>query len=200
MKIRISILVALVLVVISSLNAKEPDTFPTQAPSATSISSLDLKSNLLPWIMTIPNLGAEYKFANKWSVSLDVWYCPWKLTDRFSVKTAALLPEGRWWFKSNKKGSFLNLHLTVAWYNVRANAYRYQDRGRPLVGAGIGYGYRLPLNQRWGLEFEIGAGMANMKYARYYNVPNGALKDIRVSTYWGIDRLSIAATYYLSDL
>ena len=179
---------------------EETDAFPLKAPSVSLNRDLRLKTDILPWGLTIPNIGAEYGFAGKWSVSLDVCYCPWKLSQRFSVKTVAVLPEGRWWLKTNQKGSFFNIHLNLAWFNVRANDYRYQDSTRPLLGAGIGYGYRLPVNKRWAFEFEIGAGMANMKYNRYYNIPNGALKDTRVTTYWGIDRASVAITYYLCDL
>ena len=159
-----------------------------------------LKTDIVPWGLAIPNIGAEISLQSKWSLALDVLFCPWKISDRFSVKTVAILPEGRWWLKSNKKGSFFNVHLNVAWFNVRANNYRYQDSGRPLLGAGIGYGYRLPLNKRWSFEFEVGAGMANTKYDRYYNVANGALKDTRVTTYWGIDRASISVAYFLCDL
>lgn len=92
------------------------------------------------------------------------------------------------------------MHLNLGWYNVRANSYRYQDIGRPMLGAGIGYGYRLPLTDRWSIDFEIGAGMANFRYDRYYNIPNGALKDTRVTTYWGIDRLGVTVSYYISEL
>ena len=183
-----------------ALKGEEKDFFQTKAPQDVFQQQLRLKTNILPWIGTIPNLGAEYVFGNKWSAAFDVWFCPWKISDKFSVKTVAILPEGRWWFRRNNKGSFLNIHLNVAWFNVRANSYRYQDASRPLLGAGIGYGYRVRINNRWGFEFEIGAGMANAKYERYYNVDNGALIDSRVTTYWGIDRLSLAFTYNLCDL
>ena len=197
-------LVFLILVVIllspSIGRAEAPDEFQTVAPQDSYQQQLRIKTNVLPWLGAIPNLGAEYVIGDKWSVDLDVWFCPWKISDRYSIKTIAIFPEGRWWLKRNNKGSFVNVHLNIAWFNVRANAYRYQDTSRPLLGAGIGYGYRLKLNDRWGLEFEIGAGMAHTKYDRFYNVPNGALKDTRVTTYWGIDRLSVAFTYHLWDL
>lgn len=201
MRGKIALIIGLILFFIP-LRGKCADTeeFQTLAPQESLNQGLRLKSNLLPWIITVPNLGAEFMIGNKWSVAFDVWYCPWKLSDKFSLKTVAILPEGRWWLKNNNKGSFFNLHLNVAWFNLRANDYRYQDTSRPLLGGGIGYGYRLELNKRWGFEFEIGAGVANAKYDRYYNVKNGALKDTRVSTYWGIDRLSVAVTYYLCDL
>ena len=164
------------------------------------IDKLLLKSNVVPWAVTVPNLGIEYKFKEKWSLAMDVYYCPWKLSDKFSVKTVALLPEGRYWLKTNDKGSFFSLHLNVAWYNVRYNSYRYQDDKIPLLGGGIGYGYRLILDDKWGLEFSIGAGMFSARYNRYYNVENGALADTRKTTYWGIDRLGITFTYNLADL
>lgn len=186
---------------IATFNVKgENNFFPTVAPETSTNQSLRLKTNALPWFITIPNIGAEYVTGRKWSVALDVLYCPWKLSEKFSIKTLALLPEGRWWLKTNQSGSFFNFHLTVAWINVRMGHYRYQDTERPLLGAGIGYGYRLPLKGRWGLEFEIGAGMVNTKYNRYYNIPNGAVKDTRVTTYWGIDRAAVSVTYNLCDL
>ena len=193
-------LISLVIAFPLSAKGEESDRFQTIAPQDGFQEQLRLKTNLLPWLATIPNLGAEYVFAKRWSMALDVWFCPWKVTDRFSVKTVAILPEARFWVNRNNKGSFFNIHLNVAWFNVRANHYRYQDATRPLLGAGIGYGYRVRINNRWGFEFEIGAGMANAKYDRFYNVDNGALIDTRVTTYWGIDRLSVAFTYNLCDL
>ena len=184
----------------SVLKGQNQIEFSRKAPLNPVENELRLRTDILPWGLTIPNLGAEYCIDRKWSLVMNVWFCPWKLSERFSVKTVALFPEGRWWLKSVSKGSFFNVHLNLAWFNVRANDYRYQDTSRPLLGAGIGYGYRLPLNQNWAFEFEVGAGMANSKYDRYYNVPNGALKDTRVTTYWGIDRLSVAITYFLSNL
>ena len=174
--------------------------FPTVAPPPPVHQDIRLRTNLLPWVGTIPNIGIEYVVGEKWSIVADVWVCPWKISDKYSLKTVSILPEGRWWLKTNRKGSFFNVHFDVSWFNLRANRYRYQDVSRPLYGAGIGYGYRVEMSERWGFEFEIGAGVVNAKYDRYYNVPNGALKDTRVSTYWGIDRLSLAFVYYLCDL
>lgn len=196
----LKLLVLLCMLLPFGMKAEVNDSFPVVAPQGSDNPKLRLKTDLLPWLVTIPNLGAEYVINDKWSAVLDVWFCPWKLSDKFSVKTVAIFPEGRWWLKSSRKGSFFNVHLNVAWYNVRANDYRYQDTTRPLLGGGVGYGYRLELNRHWGFEFEIGAGMASMKYDRYYNVKNGALKDKKITTYWGIDRASVSLTYYLCDL
>ena len=48
---------------------------------------------------------------------------------------------------------------------------------RDRLGAGISYGYKLPLSKHWGAEFNLGVGYANMKYNTYYNVDNGAQLD-----------------------
>lgn len=178
----------------------QEEEFQTMGPQSSLNRQLYISTNLLPWGLTIPNLGLEYAVGEKWSVLLNVDVCPWKMSDKFSVKTVAILPEGRWWLKSNRSGSFFNVHFNLAWFNVRSGHFRYQDTSRPLLGGGIGYGYRLELKEKWGLEFEIGAGMANMKYDRFHNVKNGALIDTRVSTYWGIDRVGITLIYNLCEL
>lgn len=177
-----------------SVKGMEREEFQVVAPNDGNQDEFRLKTNLLLWAATIPNIGVEGAFGEKWSTTLDIWYSPWKISEKLAVKTIAILPEIRFWVKSNRKGSFFNLHANVAWFNVRANNYRYQDTGRPLLGGGVGYGYRLRLNDRWGLEFEIGAGVANAKYDRYYNIPNGAKIDQRSTTYWGIDRASVTIT------
>ena len=174
--------------------------FEIKATSGENPHPLWLKSNALPWVAAVPNIGVEYGLHPHWSVNLDVYYCPWKISDRYSVKTAAILPEGRYWLKNAGDGSFFNVHLSCAWYNVRWNTHRYQDRGRPALGAGVGYGYRLSFNKRWGMELCLGAGFITTRYNRYHNVANGALEDTRISTYWGIDRLEVAFVYYLCDL
>lgn len=174
--------------------------FQTVAPQYGWEHQLRLKTNIIPWAATIANLGAEYVIARKWSTGINVWFCPWIISHEYSVKTAAILPEARFWFKDNTKGSFINLHLNVAWFNVRFKDYRYQDKGMPLLGAGLSYGYRIDINPKWGMEFEIGAGVSKAKYDRYYNINNGAFKDSRSTTYVGLDRLSITFSYNLCDL
>lgn len=196
---RFTIFIALLLI---SANVWAQDTkhFKRVESQSNYPCELRLRSNLLPWMLAVPNLGGEISIGKKWSTVLDLWFCPWKISDKISVKTVAIFPEGRWWLADNTKGSFFNIHLNLAWFNVRANSWRYQDSGRPLLGAGIGYGYRLSLDNRWSLEFEIGAGMANARYDRFFNIENGALKDTRVSTYWGIDKIGITFTYNLCDI
>ena len=75
------------------------------------------------------------------------------------------------------------------------NRDRYQDADRPLLGAGVSYGYLLPLGGHWAGEFTLGAGYANMKYDTYYNIDNGARIDTRTKNYWGITRMGFSIVY-----
>ena len=89
----------------------------------------------------------------------------------------------------------VGLHAHVGWFNVKWNRDRYQDADRPLLGAGVSYGYLLPLGGHWAGEFTLGAGYANMKYDTYYNIDNGARIDTRTKNYWGITRMGLSIVY-----
>lgn len=159
-------------------------------------SFLSVKTNILPWMATIMNLEGEIGFSGKISLAIPVWYCPWFIGDQKSLRILFLQPEARWWFSSPGKGHFLGIHASVAWFNMKYNKYRYQDRGRPLLGAGITYGYSLRFKKNWGLEFSAGAGYVNTRYDRFYNVFNGRLHDTCVTSYFGLDHLSVSLVYY----
>ena len=188
------------------LNAEEPidSTSPLfaglKANEGANFNQLSLRTNLIPWIAVIPNIGAALSFSKHWSAGLDVWYCPWVINAKHSLKCGLILPEVRWWPKTSVKGHYLNIHLSLGWYNLRYEDYRYQDSDRPLMGAGIGYGYLLEFNRHFGMEFSIGVGFINTRYNTYYNVPNGALMDTKISNYFGVDRLAVSLVYNLGDL
>ena len=174
--------------------------FETRATLNPVVHTVNIKSNLLPWLATIPNIGIEYTFSQKISANLDLWYCPWKITDKHSVKTVQILPEVRWWLKDYSKGSYFNIHLTCGWYNIRWGDNRFQDADTPMLGAGIGYGYKLELNRKWAFEFTIGAGYFHTRCDKFYNLPNGALINTRNTSYFGIDRLGVNVVYNIGDL
>ena len=157
-----------------------------------------IKTNVIPWIGTIPNLNGEIKVSDLISIDLSLWWCPWKISEKYSLKTFAFLPELRFWLAPDWKGHFFGLHFTAGWYNLRLNQDRYQDYDRPALGAGLTYGYFFEFNENWGMELFLGAGYINLLYDRYYNIPNGALIDKRTTSYWGIDRLGITVSYRFS--
>ncbi len=161
----------------------------------TSSRYVAVKTNLAAWAGTIMNRAADVQVSEHFSVELPVLWCPWYVSDKHAVKTFTIQPEARYWLSKPGKGHFFGVHAHVGWFNVKWNRDRYQDTDRPLLGAGISYGYLLPFNAHWAGEFTLGAGYANMRYDTYYNIDNGARIDTRTKNYWGITRVGLSVVY-----
>ena len=155
----------------------------------TSSRYVAVKTNLAAWAGTIMNLAADVQVSEHFSVELPVLWCPWYVSDKHAVKTFTIQPEARYWLSKPGKGHFFGVHAHVGWFNVKWNT------DRPLLGAGISYGYLLPFNAHWAGEFTLGAGYANMRYDTYYNIDNGARIDTRTKNYWGITRVGLSVVY-----
>ena len=179
----------------------QPEQQPEQAvkitPETASSSGryLAVKTNLAAWAGTIMNLAADVQVSEHFSVELPVLWCPWYVGSKHAVKTFTIQPEARYWLSKPGAGHFFGVHAHVGWYSVKWNRDRYQDADRPLLGAGISYGYLLPFNEHWAGEFTLGAGYANMRYDTYYNIDNGARIDTRTKNYWGITRVGLSVVY-----
>lgn len=154
-----------------------------------------LKTNLAMDVFAIQNLAIEVQFHKHITVELPLIWSFWDIEQEHGIRTFTLQPEARWWLKEAGTGHFFGLHANVSWFNVKWNENRYQSAGRPLLGAGLSYGYKLPLSEHWGAEFTLGAGYANMKYDTYYNIVNGAKIDTRSRNYWGITRVGLSLVY-----
>lgn len=155
-----------------------------------------IKNNLAYQGVAVSNLAVEVQCSEHLSVELPLIWSFWDMEQEHGIRTFALQPEARWWTGNEVgRGHFFGVHAHVAWFNVKWNDNRYQSNSRPLLGAGISYGYKLPFGEHWGAEFSLGAGYANMKYDTYYNIDNGAKIDTRIRNYWGITRLGLSLVY-----
>ena len=154
-----------------------------------------LKSNIAYDAAGLPNLAFEMQFSKHISVELPVICSFWDISQKHAVRTVAIQPEGRWWLKQLGAGHFFGVHAHVAWFNVKWQKDRYQNTDRPLLGAGVSYGYLLPLSKHWGAEFSLGAGYAHIKYNTYYNIDNGAQIGTETRNYWGITRVGLSLSY-----
>lgn len=167
-----------------------------------------LKTNFAAWALAITNIAFEADFAKHWSITLPIYYSGWnyfKSTIKF--RTFTIEPEIRYWPRSTEnQGFFLGAHFGLSYYNLAFNgADRYQDyRGKtPALGGGLSLGYRLPVseNNRWFMEFTLGAGVYPLDYSVFYNTPDvkdGQWHDRRKKTYIGIDNIGITLAYRLN--
>ena len=154
-----------------------------------------LKTNIAYDAIALPNLALEIACSKHISVELPLIGSFWDVNQKHAVRTIAIQPEGRWWLKQAGAGHFFGVHANIGWFNVKWNDNRYQSDNRPLLGAGLSYGYLLPLSDHWGAEFTLGAGYAHMKYNTYYNIDNGAQISSDTRNYWGITRVGLSLSY-----
>lgn len=155
-----------------------------------------LKTNLPFDAVGIQNLSLEVQVHKHITVDFPVMWSIGDIEREHGLKAIAFQPEGRWWLKSaGEGGHFFGIHAHAAWFNLKWGDTRYQTGKRPLLGAGVGYGYRLPMGTHWAAEFNLGFGYANMKYDTYYNIENGARLTNETKDYWGITRAGISLAY-----
>lgn len=165
---------------------------------------LHLKTNALGWGLAISNVAVEVDLAKHWSFTLPVYYSAWdyfKSTVKF--RTFAIQPEFRYWLSERNDGFFAGAHFGLAYYNLATNGdYRYQDhlRRTPAPGGGVSVGYRLPIskNNRWRVEFSLGAGVYSLHYDKFHNTPrtkDGLLVESVKKTYRGIDQAAVSFSY-----
>lgn len=165
---------------------------------------LYIKTNILGLGLGIANATAEVDLARHWSFALPIYYSAWdyfKTTIKF--RTLATMPEFRYWFSKNNNGFFAGAHFGLSYYNLAIDGdYRFQDHNRetPAIGGGISVGYRLPIsrNNRWQVEFLLGAGVYPLYYDKFYNTTNtkdGLMIESLKKTYWGIDQAAITFSY-----
>jgi hypothetical protein len=185
-----------------------PDTVATAAPIAPEVEEwvhkLHLKTNAIGLGMGIANVAVEIDMARHWSFALPVYYSAWdyfKQTVKF--RTFAVQPEFRYWVSDENDGFFAGAHFGLAYYNLAIDGdYRYQDHNRetPAIGGGVSIGYRLPIskNNRWRVEFSVGAGGYTNHYDKFHNTPDtkdGLLIESNKNTYWGIDQAAVSFSY-----
>lgn len=159
-----------------------------------------IKSNALYLAAGVTNIGGEYAFHPHWSVDLPLVYSPYTIARRYRMRFLYIQPEARYWIDRPMKGHFFGVHLHAGVFNVSLdNKNRYQSE-KGFHGAGISYGYAMPLSRRWSMEFTVGVGYAFTKYCTYYNVPNGIRyeKDLPYH-YWGLTKLGLNFVYRFGD-
>lgn len=165
---------------------------------------LYLKTNALFWGMGMTNAAAEIDLAKHWSFALPVTYSAWNyFTSTVKFRTLAVQPEFRYWFNENNQKFFVGAHFGYAQYNVAVDGnYRYQDHDgkSPALGGGISVGYRMPIskNDKWHVEFTLGAGVYSLYYDKFHNTPNtedGLMIESIKKTYWGIDQAAVSFSY-----
>ena len=137
---------------------------------------LAIKTNLLYAATLTPNLGGEIGLGKKTSLEfaggINKWNQDGSYEDNKKFAHWILKPEFRYWLCERFNGHFFGLHAFYSQYNIGGyniplldfeKEYRYEG---DAIGGGISYGYHWIWSKRWGMEFNIGVGVAYLDYTR----------------------------------
>ena len=160
-----------------------------------------VKTNALYLLTGSLNVGGEWAFSDRLSVSLQVQYNPWEWGENKKMKHILVQPEYRYWWKSAFAGSFTGIHLNWANFNVgkmtpftTVKNHRYQGN---TIGCGVTYGYQWMLNAFWNLEVSVSAGYLHVHHKRYGPEAGDPLQKDSYSNYVGPYQVGVTLTYFL---
>lgn len=154
-----------------------------------------LKTNFAYWAGAVANISTDIQLQRHISLEIPFNWSLWDMNREYGIRLVLLQPEARWWMKDVGEGHFIGVHAHAGVFNVKWQNSRYQTTKRPMLGAGITYGYSFQFSENWGAEFLVGLGYANMKYDEFYNIENGAKIGTDKYNYWGITKLGVSLVY-----
>ena len=144
-----------------SINEKEQQPF-----------QIALKTNVLLDLIAIPNAGLEIPLGNRWSVAVNGHYAWWKSDARsWYWRTYGGDIALRRWFGSKTAGRPLAGHHAGIYGQMLTYDFATGGRGyladKWSYGAGLEYGYSLPIRKRLHLDFTLGVGYLGGEYKEY---------------------------------
>lgn len=164
------------------------------------------KTNLLYDAALLPNIGMEIALGHKWSIGVGGAYAWWSRKSKhhfYRIRTAEI--EGRrWWTRPRSgkgddclTGHHLGIYAHILEYDLEFGGTGRQSDGLNY-GAGISYGYSLPVSRAICIDFSIGIGWLGGKYKKYRPVDNCYVWQSTVSQNWfGPTKAEISLVYKL---
>lgn len=123
-----------------------------------------LRTNALYWLGLMPNLGIEWRPAERVGIVVNGGYAMWK-KDSWEHNWAGwfVAPEVRIYL-GEKMNWFVGPQLLAGSFNLKPGDKGYQ--GDVLAGGVMG-GYRMKLSRCWDLDFTLGVGYVHLEYESY---------------------------------
>lgn len=115
-----------------------------------------ISTNLLEWGILTPNIGIELRLNHKSTIAMDVAGCPWRLSEKLSLRQISVRPEYRYWLKQAFYAHFIGINLLYSAYDLHLK-HKFYDGN--MIALGLGYGYSFILNERLNLVPAVGFGV-----------------------------------------
>lgn len=139
-----------------------------------------LKTNMLYDLLAVPNIGAEFHLGRNWSVAAN-WMYGWWDTDRkhryWRIYGGDIAV--RKWFGRRSREKPLTGHHAGLFGQILTYDFEWGGRGymggkpggtlwdKMHWGAGIEYGYSVPVARRLNIDFTLGVGYLGGEYYEY---------------------------------
>lgn len=170
--------------------------------AAASGQQVAVKTNLLYWATTTPNIGIEVAVSDHSTLGVSANYNPWVIGVDGKIQHWFVQPEYRYWFSGKFNRGFLAAHVIAGKYtvggfklpyNILPSFWTHYYKGW-AAGFGVGYGYQWYLGNHWNLEASIAVGYARTKYYRTDN------PSVKVShNYLGPTQVGISFVYLFNS-
>lgn len=151
-----------------------------------------VKTNLLYWAATTPNIGAEVALSDHSTLGAAVNWNPWTIGSDNKIQHWFIRPEYRYWFSGKYTRFFLGAHLMGGGFEVGGfklpllgdrllTGLPYNYYKGSFFAGGVSLGYAFYLSPRLNLELSAGLGLARISYhAEPVNGPRPAGTTNRV--------------------
>lgn len=170
--------------------------------------SVAVKTNLLYWMTSTPNIGGEVALSNHISISSIIGYNAFNFPNYYKADATLanpklhhwlVMPEGKYWIRNTFSGNFIGIHFLGMRYNIGGlkfpkflNEHRYEGYG---IGGGISYGYQWSIARNWTLEVSIGVGYTHLNYTKYRCGNCGRKVRNHSKNYFGPDKAAVSIAY-----
>ncbi|MBQ8483762.1 MAG: DUF3575 domain-containing protein [Bacteroidales bacterium] len=171
--------------------------------------NIGVKTNLLYDATRTINVGVETILAPpKWTFDLSLNYNAWANRNGSIRKHAMVQPEFRYWLCDRFAGHFFGFHLHGGIFNIGNIDTDFKFLGTDFSvlkdyrcqgwfgGAGVSYGYAIPLDVHWNIEFELGAGYAYSVYDQFECAQCGEIiLNDQPHHYVGLTKAAVSIVY-----
>ena len=156
----------------------------------TTLPRWSLKADLLyAGLAQTPNLGIEFGLGPKYSFDVRLSHNPWTAGkdgdgEPKQWKHWMIRSEARRWMCERFRGHYFGVNAFGAFFEVSGTRVpmlfekKYAYEGHAF-GAGLSYGYHLPLGKCWGIDFNVSIGGAYFTYDRSLQGATGGQPEPR---------------------